>query len=129
MRRELGRSRLPAKADHATECSIPHPPCVPGKARNDGAAGKRHRRPKPFTINLLREKELWIFADLSELFPSSFRPQVVGSPAALERVDVTGEIGFRWPNELNHGELIKDPAAIIAENRLMAAPATAKSCT
>jgi hypothetical protein len=109
MRRELGRSWLPSKADHAAECSIPHPSCVPGKARNDGAAGKRHGRPKPFTINLLREKELCIFADPNELFPSSFRTQVVGSPPALERVDVTGEIGFRWPDELNHSELSKDP--------------------
>jgi hypothetical protein len=72
---------------------------VAGQARDDSAVGQYDRRAVTVTIDFAREKERGVALDCRQLLVLYFQTEIVGRPAASQRVGVVCQIFLLRPDE------------------------------
>ena len=91
---------LPAKADLAAERAVPQPAHEARQTRHLGAVGQGDRFALGLSVVGARDERRGVLLDLLEVLARRlFQPDVVGRPAAAQRVGIVVEMGERRDDE------------------------------
>ena len=96
---KFGCAGLPAKTDRAAKLAVPKPTHVSRKALNCLTVRQDYRRSFGFGINLFGKETSTILSDPREMLAGGLGPKIVGRPALLQRMYVTGQVLFSRPDE------------------------------
>jgi len=102
MRRQRFGSRLPAKANHAAEVTVPHPATKTGNAIDDGTVRQLDWISLGLVVDHARNEGRRVRSNAFEFLGSrSGTAHVVRRPATLKRCNISGQMFERRPDEMH----------------------------
>jgi len=97
---EFGSARLPAKTDRAAKLAVPKPTLVSGQTFYRLTVRQNYRRSFGFEINLFGKEARAVLGDSREMLTGGLGATIIRRPALLKRMDVTPQVLFSRPDEL-----------------------------
>ena len=97
---KFGCTRLPAKTDRAAKLTVPKPTNVSGQPLDRLTVRQNYRRSFGFSINLFGKEARAILSNSGQMLTGGFGAAIVRRPALLKRLDVTGQVLFSRPDEV-----------------------------